>query len=198
MKHHYQVLVGAGPSGSSLALTLARQGIEVMLVEQSRFDKLRVGELLSPRGQTVLDCILPVARNHFLTELEVTGAWSLPFITPLTPDPDQRWWAVDRTALDRSLAQAAQRRGADLRVGHRVDDLRREGQAWVFRLQETDSRADWLVDASGRAAKIGRILGGRSQRFDRQVALVGFLGTILSEETTPSVGSLPLLGCRCR
>ncbi|MGE0492368.1 MAG: FAD-dependent monooxygenase [Vulcanimicrobiota bacterium] len=190
--HHQVLVVGAGPSGSALSMTLASAGISVLVVEQTRYEGLRVGELLSPRGQTVLDRILPDARNDlFLTRLEVTGTWSFPVLSSLVPDPEYRWWAIDRVGLDRRLAEEAARAGADLRQGSRVKDLARTDQGWSF-LVETDGRqeahtAGLLVDATGRGCQIARSFGARRQRFDRQVAVVGFLEGSKSLEVPPEM-----------
>ena len=53
-KHHTVVIVGGGPSGSSAAYTLAKQGVDVCLVDKAVFprDKLCAG-LLSLRSQQV-------------------------------------------------------------------------------------------------------------------------------------------------
>src|SRR4029077_9705581 len=43
------MVVGAGPAGSSIALRLARAGVDVALLERSRFPRTKVcGEYLSP------------------------------------------------------------------------------------------------------------------------------------------------------
>src|SRR5947207_2602329 len=47
-------IAGAGPAGSVLALLAARAGYRVLLVETSRFDRMRVGETAPPELRPAL------------------------------------------------------------------------------------------------------------------------------------------------
>ena len=178
-------VVGAGPAGSATAWRLARSGCRVVLLERSRFDTPRVGESLAP------------STNALLTEL---GVW--PRFTSLRPlpsygtrsvwggtEPQSRshlvspygcGWHVDRVAFDRMLAEAAADAGAKLRCATTCVRVDRDG-CWLLSVTEDGRpvsepvRARVLVDATGRAARIGRQLGGRPAVFDRQVGVAALL-----------------------
>jgi 2-polyprenyl-6-methoxyphenol hydroxylase-like FAD-dependent oxidoreductase len=80
------VIVGAGPTGASLALLLARQGLPVVLVEASREPSRRFrGEALMPHG---------------LAALAAMGLWPLPATIPQKPLVGWRF-VVDRLELFR-------------------------------------------------------------------------------------------------
>ena len=167
------LIVGAGPAGSSAAMALARQGQHVTLVEQSRFEEPRVGELLSPEGQEVIKRLLPdTYQNFFLTQLGIVGAWNDSTLRRFT---EPSWWALDRVGLDRALAESAQEAGAELHLGTRLQKLQRTGETWQYQLNGEIRHADWLFMATGRSGQISRLLDAHIQKFDRQVALVGFL-----------------------
>ena len=63
------IIVGAGPAGSALAIHLATRGLEVLLVDKSRFPRDKVcGEMLNPRALKHLDelgCLEPIADGGF-------------------------------------------------------------------------------------------------------------------------------------
>lgn len=191
MSRRWRVLiVGAGPAGSAAAQVLARGGLEVILVESSRFDEPRIGELLSPEGQLTMERLLPDRFQEFyLTQIGIVGAWAEPALRRFA---DPSWWALDRVGLDRALAERARDLGAELHIGCKVQKLVRREAVWHFRLDDHDREADWLLIATGRSGQVSRQLGAQIQKFDRQIALAGFLeGEYRSSmdmllETTPS------------
>lgn len=167
------LIAGAGPAGSALALTLASAGQPVILVEQSGYDRLRVGELLSPSGQQTLRELLPETyQEFFLSRIGVTGVWNS---SEVEAYPQESWWTLDRTGLDRALAQAADRAGAEFIGDTRVKKAERLDGRWRVQVGDRVCWADWLVDATGRASQLGRMFGAVRKRYDRQVALVAFL-----------------------
>src|SRR5215831_5827086 len=72
------LVVGAGPAGASAALCAARDGLDTILLERSRFPRTKVcGEYLSPATLAALDDLGLLddvrARAHVLTTLRVAG-----------------------------------------------------------------------------------------------------------------------------
>lgn len=56
MKHPGVVVVGAGPAGSVAALVLARAGVDVRLIDRSRFPRNKLcGDTLNPGALSILD-----------------------------------------------------------------------------------------------------------------------------------------------
>lgn len=167
------LVVGGGPAGCAAALTLASYGKDVTLVEMSRYDKLRIGELLSPQGQGVIKRLLPDQyESLFLMPIGTVGVWEEAKLSRFSA---RDWWTVDRLALDRSLFEAAQKRGAKAYCGTRVSNLVRTETGWQYELHGEVCRADYVIDATGRASRVARMLGAEVQRYDHQIALVGFL-----------------------
>lgn len=181
------LIVGAGPAGSSLATVLATNGLSVVLVEGSGFQTPRVGELLSPQGKRPLLRILPSAQDFALSEMGVSLCWTGP---RLETSQKRDWWALDRLGLDRALAENAAKAGARLCLNSKVRQLERQDGRWSYQLitpqGAEQARADLVVDASGRASKIGRSLGAYRQRLNLQTALVGFLKLPQDGQTLPS------------
>ncbi len=188
---HYRVLVvGAGPAGSSLALTLARNNISVVLVEAGSYQKSRVGELLSPEAvETLLDLVPDLSQEHLKFPLSIASAWGSGDLKKDEPRSETPWRAIERLTVDRSLAQEAQKFGAGLHLKTRVRRPVRVDGRWEVGLENQETgeieqvTTDLLIDATGRAALLAKHFGAVRLRQNGQVALVGFLES--DEATTP-------------
>ncbi|WP_035856513.1 FAD-dependent oxidoreductase [Cryptosporangium arvum] len=167
-------IVGAGPAGAATALRLARAGARVLLLERSHFENPRVGESLSPEVTPLLRELgvdLPAARPSY----GVASHWGGTESSSTLSNPHGTGWYVDRAAFDRHLAEAAAAAGADLRLGTACLGAVRATQ-WTLTLSGgASATADFLVDATGRAARLGRHLGAERLAFDRLVAITAFV-----------------------
>ena len=108
------MIVGAGPAGSSIALRLARAGVDVALLERSRFPRTKVcGEYLSPGALLALrdlDCADAVlARAHPVRRVSLSAFGSGPVILTL---PGEGALSLPRATLDDGLRAAALASGA--------------------------------------------------------------------------------------
>lgn len=173
-------IAGAGPAGSALALQLARAGARVALIERQRERAFRVGETLppaiAPRLQRlgVWDRFLssgPHASDHMLSCWGSAELQSQSFIA----QPHQCGWQIDRARFDAMLAQAAVDAGAVLHAGCRVRAVEGDGvSGWRLQVEGQGAatlRACWLVDASGRAARIAAGLGIERLRIDELIGI---------------------------
>ena len=168
------LIVGGGPAGSATALTLARAGCRVTLIEQTNYQGERVGELLSPEGQAIMASLCPnLFEQFYLTQIGIVGTWGSESLSPLA---EREWWTLERRAFDRALAEEARQAGAELFTEQKVRSVsRRHDRGWSVLCQDRHLEADWLIDASGRSSQISRLQGAQIQKFDRQIALVGLL-----------------------
>lgn len=175
------VVVGAGPAGSAVAQRLARQGCEVLLLEKSRFDTLRVGESLAPAVQPLLAELGTWEDFKDLDPLPSWGTQSLwgdsrPQVHSHIISPYGCGWHVNRQDFDWMLARAAARAGAQLWCGARLAacECLPDGR-WSLSISESDARrnirARVLIDASGRSAKVSKSLGAERILLDRLVGV---------------------------
>lgn len=113
-------IVGAGPAGSSLAIRLADQGFNVLLLEKHRFPRDKTcGDLVSPKGLTILDalgCLEPINKRDYvpLTEARtmLDGKWLSRGRIPYRPGMLDHAHAVPRIVLDEIIFRRAQQVGA--------------------------------------------------------------------------------------
>jgi flavin-dependent dehydrogenase len=172
------VVAGGGPAGTATALRLAGAGRSVAVLERSRFDRPRAGESLAPVVQPLLRDLGVWDRY---VELRPLPSWGTRSVWD-SPQPAEHshlasgyasGWHVDRRLFDRMLADAATSAGAHVSTGAAVAACRYDGTAWDVAC--TDGRrvtARLLVDATGRRAGVGRLLGARRMAFDRLVSVV--------------------------
>ncbi|MFO0962012.1 MAG: tryptophan 7-halogenase [Phycisphaerales bacterium] len=179
---HDCLVVGAGPAGSAAAIEMARAGADVLVLDRGEFPRFRIGESFLPRTKRafrrlgVLDrCLaLPHARK---LGVEITqGDWRYGpqryLFRDVYGDGDRETFNMARIHLDAMMADAARDAGAQVRTSCAVREILRleDGDVRV----ETDAgpvRARWMIDASGQATAISRLLDRRRfHSFLRNVA----------------------------
>lgn len=180
------VIVGGGPAGSAAAITAARSGLSVLLVDRATFPRdkccgdgltalaLRLGEglgldpLLILGWQTVEDLVI-----------HPPGGRSTRY--PL-PRGDGLYAAVvPRMQYDAALLDLARSAGADVRDGHGLTGITVDGDVATLEVEGLGTiRATTVVAADGMWSPTRKLLGlassgyrGEWQAFRQYVADVG-------------------------
>jgi flavin-dependent dehydrogenase len=170
------IVVGGGPAGAACAASLARAGVDVMLIHDERRGGWP-GESLPPGSTGVITSIfgpvLDEARGHRITA-GIRAAWGSRDLveTDYLRDPSDDAWVLDRARFDVDARAAAASHGARILLG-RAQTPERNGSNWQVPLTSGETlTARFIVDATGRSAAVARRLGMRSRRRDHLVALV--------------------------
>ncbi|HEX7316675.1 MAG TPA: FAD-dependent oxidoreductase [Pyrinomonadaceae bacterium] len=175
------LILGGGPAGAATACTLASAGASVVLVERSSYESVRVGETFPP---VIARALARLQLSEFIDEaLHVPsyGVRSLwggdePHERSFVFDAYGHGWHVDRRAFDAALAFAAEQRGVRvLRQTRLISCERDAGAGWKIRMAApgsvVETRARFVVDATGRASALARRLGGSRVACDQLVGV---------------------------
>lgn len=161
------VVVGAGPAGSSTAIFLARQGLDVLLLEKSGFPREKVcGDGLTPRAVRMMtrlgiDTSEAAGWKH-LKGLRIYGGRIDPFEMPWPELAEQPNYALvsPRSTFDDLLAGMAVVAGARLHTGVRVSgpivDERSNRVVGVTDSKGRSYRAPIVVAADGVGTRLGK------------------------------------------
>jgi FADH2-dependent halogenase len=164
------IVVGGGPSGSSYAITLARSGHSVLVLEREQFPRFHIGESMLTYTADVLEqlglldrmCTAGFVIKH---GIELTGAEGTFRRLDLAKIGDGfRGWTfqVERSHFDKILLDAAaETPGVTVLQKAKVTSLtytgdRVSGVRYSHEGTEHSCTAKFVVDASGRAGVIAR------------------------------------------
>lgn len=186
------IVVGGGPAGASTAWALARDGIEVLVLDRARFPRDKIcAEYLSPEASRILSdmgVLEEIERNNpaHLAGMRVRAPNGLVADGEFAANHGFRGFrdrglAIRRTILDEIVLRGAREAGARVEEEVRVVDTYRNGSERVEGVNVLDAdgkhstlRARYVVGADGLRSVIARRLGlVKTSRFwPRRIALV--------------------------
>ena len=169
------LVIGGGPAGSTAATLLARSGWRVTLLEKARHPRFHIGESLLPMNLPILErlgireAVSAIGTKKLAADFPVDGGAynSFTFARALGAVSDHAY-QVRRAEFDDILFRHAATSGVSTYEDCEVIGVDSSPQAephgrHVIRVRSGDSqseiRARYVVDASGRDTLMGRQLG---------------------------------------
>ena len=172
-------IVGAGPSGCSVALELVRLGRSVVVVTRDDPHAARMfGECLPPAANVALSRLqLPAPDpKHHLPSFGNVSSWGRADATSndFIFNPHGHGWHLDRARFDASLRESVECRGVTILTGTTGERItRNRDSVLVIPLAGSSVSAlaaRWLIDCSGRGAYVACRMDARIEGTDRLVA----------------------------
>lgn len=145
------IIIGGGPAGTSAAISAARQGARVLLLERGRFPRHKVcGEFVSAESLGLLKDLLDHQHAALITDaIQIPRARLFLDGRTLHANVDPPAASIARFDLDAALWHSAESAGGDARQQVTVQSV---GGSGPFRIvtasEEFEARA--LINASGR------------------------------------------------
>ncbi|MBI2989028.1 MAG: NAD(P)/FAD-dependent oxidoreductase [Deltaproteobacteria bacterium] len=164
-------VVGAGPAGSSSAVSLARRGYSVILLERALFPREKLcGDFLNPANWELFEH-LGVADKLLSLEHEKVTAFRISTFSgadatisfPSRNGKTIAGFGLRRSALDDLLLRQAEKEGVVVKQGRKVRALIREAAGWCVMVGgEPESEkvsSTFLIGADGRNSWVAHRLG---------------------------------------
>ena len=181
-------IVGYGPVGGALANLLARQGVDVAIIEQYKkmYPLPRAGGLV-PESLRLFQA-LGLAERLFPGMVEWTFWWDVfdkdwNKVLERKPDLGQslQGWPHNimflQPKFEAALRQENERLGIVAHLGYRVSAIAEEGDGFELMLSPVDGdgkprrlRADWVIGCDGDHSTVREVIGGGQEDFGRDDA----------------------------
>ncbi|MBM7456142.1 hypothetical protein HNR62_002023 [Oceanisphaera litoralis] len=164
------IVIGAGPSGAVAAASLVKYGYRVLILERQHFPRFSIGESLLPQSMEFLEqagmlqAVVEAGFQHkngaafcrgyeydfFDFRQKFSAGWGTTY-------------QVQRSHFDKTLADCAERQGAEIRYGQTVTAIEQsESGVTVDVLPENEApyrvEAEFLLDGSGFGRVLPRLL----------------------------------------
>lgn len=153
---HDVIVIGGGPSGSTMASLLAKAGLRVLVIERETFPRFHIGESLLPGDLAVLDALdvkLPTRGIMHKSGADFVddriGKQKTYLFQKALPGTPGHAYQVERACFDEALLRRAEAWGATVHEGERVTQVDTDDGGVSVRTTRDTYKASYVVDASG-------------------------------------------------
>ena len=147
------IVAGAGPAGSACAITAARAGARVLLLEKDRFPRQKVcGEFVSPESLALLQTLMGEGKLQFHTPVDSVRIFVDGKCLTLPVRPAAQ--SIPRFELDARLFASAKRAGAVGREETTIHAVCRKREMFQVETSAGAFTARSVVNATGRWSKL--------------------------------------------
>ena len=156
MKERFDLaVIGGGPAGASAAITAARLGLDVLLLEAGRFPRHKVcGEFISGEAVNILADLVGEERFADAPRISEAGIFVEDACATLPVTPPAA--SISRYHLDAALYKACDLAGCVLRDQTRVLSATPSQNGLVIRLESGQIFARAVINATGRWSNLAK------------------------------------------
>jgi len=179
------IIIGGGPAGTSTAISAARHGASVLLLERGRFPRHKVcGEFVSAESLSLLKDLLDLQHATLLHDaVRIPRARMFLDGRTLHASVDPAAASIARFDLDAALWRSADGAGVDARQQVTVQSVSGRGPFRIVTAsEEFESRA--LINASGRWSNLNLAPAENGMRSEKWLGVKAHFAEPVSE---PSV-----------
>ncbi len=149
------LVVGAGPAGGSCALHCAKNGLSTLIIEEHEKigEPVHCGECLS----------IYATQNTGINPPESVLSEHVKGVRVIWPDGtptvlNEEGFVLEKEKFEQWLCGQAVEAGAELMLGTRLEELKRENGGWAVKTTKGELKAKIVIDASGVASVVSRKL----------------------------------------
>ena len=169
------MIVGAGPAGTSCALTLKESGLRIALIDKARFPRDKIcGDALSGKVPGILKHISPEVTKRFFEFPSKIGSWGIRFVAPnrkyldipfkSSPKhvfPQAPGFVSKRLDFDYFLFKcAAELPNISVFEEFTIQDISLENHSVIIKSSEMTLEAPLVIGADGAHSIVNKKLGG--------------------------------------
>lgn len=188
------LVVGGGPGGSAAAISLAKAGVDCMLVEKARLPHEKIcGGLYSQKTHRALHHLLtPEEYQQYISEVKCNEAHQIEFYQGhnllVTVNVDYPMTLVYRELQDQWLFRHAERKGARVKDGDGLSSI--DFAQRIATLQSGQQiHYQFLIAADGASSRVEHLLCSYDSQFPRKGDNVGGAALTVSKADLPMVDS---------
>ena len=179
------ILIGAGPGGSSAAISAARAGARVLLLERGRFPRNKVcGEFVSAESLDLLSSLLGSSGRSLLDQApRISGTRIFVDGLMLTSAVDPSAASIARLDLDAALWAAAQENRVETREQTAVQTIHGEGP-FIVAANGNRFEGRAVINTSGRWSNL---TATATENYKPRDKWLGVKGHFAEPDPAPSV-----------
>jgi len=179
------IVLGGGPAGASIAISLLQRGYSVAIIEKSDYSETRIGETIQPQTASLLNHLKindEIFHRH-LPSNAIQSVWGESSLKEnnFFFNPFGHGWHLNRLKFDKQLISHAEKSGATLFTKSLIKTITQydSGNCGIefldhCHIKTIDTR--FVIDATGRNAFFVKNQGGKRLNIDRLIGIVSIQG----------------------